>query len=127
MKYLIMMNFSYGGWKNDSIYTWPKEDVQRHMDHLNSMNQEMTDRGELVSISALQPPDEARLVTAQTGKQPLIVDGPFADTKEFLAGFWVVDVDSLDRACEIAARASAGPGPGGKPLNMTIEVRALQS
>jgi hypothetical protein len=57
----------------------------------------------------------------------MVTDGPFAETKEFLAGYWIVDCDSPERAYEIAARASAAPGPGGAPLNMRIEVRQVMS
>ena len=56
-----------------------------------------------------------------------VTDGPFAEAKEFLAGYWLVDVDSPERAYAIAARASAAPGPGGAPLNMPIEVRQVMS
>jgi hypothetical protein len=56
-----------------------------------------------------------------------VTDGPFAEAKEFLAGFWIVDVDRPERAYEIAARASAAPGPGGAPLDMPIEVRQVMS
>ena len=56
-----------------------------------------------------------------------MTDGPFAEAKEFLAGYWIVDVERPERAYEIAARASACPGPGGAPLNMSIEVREVMS
>ena len=56
-----------------------------------------------------------------------ITDGVFPETKEFLAGYWIVDVETPQRAYAIAAEASAAPGPGGKPLNMPIEVRAVMS
>jgi len=56
-----------------------------------------------------------------------VTDGPFAEAKEFLAGYWIVDVDSPERAYAIAAEASASPGPGGKPINMAIEVREVMS
>jgi hypothetical protein len=56
-----------------------------------------------------------------------ITDGVFAESKEFLAGYWIVEVESADRACEIAARASAAPGPGGAPMNNLIEVRQIMS
>jgi hypothetical protein len=52
-----------------------------------------------------------------------VTDGPFAESKEFIAGFWIVDVKSADEAYRIAARVSTSPGPGGKPLNMPVEVR----
>ena len=58
---------------------------------------------------------------------PEVTDGPFAEAKEFLAGYWIVDVESTERAYEIAARASAAPGKGGVPLNMPIEVRQVMS
>ena len=56
-----------------------------------------------------------------------MTDGPFPEAKEFLAGFWIVDVDRPERAYEIAAQASAAPGPGGAPLRMPIEVRQVLS
>ena len=54
-----------------------------------------------------------------------IMDGVFPETKEFLAGFWIVDVETTQRAYELAAEASTAPGPGGRPLNMAIEVRQV--
>jgi hypothetical protein len=56
-----------------------------------------------------------------------VTDGIFPETKEFLAGYWIVDVESPERAYAIAAEASAAPGPGGKPLRMAIEVRQVLS
>ena len=61
------------------------------------------------------------------GGAPAVTDGPFPEAKEFLVGYWIVDVDSPERAYQIAAEASAAPGPGGKPLNMAIEVRQVMS
>jgi hypothetical protein len=56
-----------------------------------------------------------------------VTDGPFAEAKEFLAGYWIVDVETTDRAYQIAAQASAAPGKGGAPMNMPIEVREVMS
>jgi hypothetical protein len=56
-----------------------------------------------------------------------VTDGPFAETKEFLVGYWIVVVESEQRAFEIAARASTAPGPGAVPLNLAIEVRQVMS
>jgi hypothetical protein len=75
----------------------------------------------------LAPPGQARIVRAGSQGKPDVTDGPFAETKEFLAGYWIVDVESAEQAYAIAARASAAPGPGGKPLNMPIEVREVMS
>jgi hypothetical protein len=73
---------------------------------------------------ALKPPSQARLVRASRSATPL-TDGPFPETKEFLAGYWLVDVASPERAYELAAKASMAPGPGGAPLYMPIEVREV--
>jgi hypothetical protein len=86
---------------------------------------ELSEAGELVAAEGLAPPGQARIVRAGKGAAPEVTDGPFAEAKEFLAGFWIVDVENPQRAYEIAARASACPGPGGKPLNMPIEVREV--
>src|SRR5690606_28143823 len=101
-------------------------DFKAHMDHLNGLNHEIREAGEWVDVHALTPPGEAKLVRAGRNGEP-VTDGPFAESKEFLAGYWIVDVVSPQRAYEIAARASAAPGPGGTPLNMAIEVRQVMS
>jgi hypothetical protein len=81
----------------------------------------------LVAAEGLAGPDQARVVRAGKGGGPEVTDGPFPEAKEFLAGYWIVDVESPQQAYEIAARASAAPGPGGAPLNLRIEVREVMS
>jgi hypothetical protein len=80
-----------------------------------------------VGAEGLAAPGEARVVRAGKNGAPAVTDGPFAEAKEFLAGFWIVDVDRTERAYEIAARASSAPGPGGTPLVIPIEVRQVMS
>jgi hypothetical protein len=103
------------------------DDVRAHMEFMHALNRELKEKGELVGAEGLTPPGQARVVRATNGGKPSVIDGPFAETKEFLAGYWIVQVDRPDRAYEIAARASAAPGPGGVPLNMPIEVREVYS
>ena len=91
-----------------------------------SFTKELRDSGELVSAEGLSFPDQAKLVRAGKGGTP-ITDGVFPEAKEFLLGYWIVDVESPQRAYEIAARLSAGPGPGGATLSMPIEVRQIMS
>jgi hypothetical protein len=79
-----------------------------------------------VAGEVLTAPDRAKLVRAGQGGEP-ITDGLFAESKEFLAGYWIVDVEHAERAYAIAALASAAPGPGGVPLNIAIEVRQVMS
>lgn len=125
MKFLLMMNTPRGDgeWEHRQ---WAPEDWDAHMAYWRALNADLAAAGELVEIRALAEPGKARLVRATGGGLP-DTDGPFAETKEFLAGFWVVDVDGPERAYQIAARASMVPGPGGAPMRMPIEVRQVMS
>ena len=132
MKYILMMSNrkeSSGSGAGDAspIGTWPKQDIQAHIAFMMNFSRGLGESGELVAAEGLDwPPDQARIVRAGKNGEP-ITDGVFPETKEFLAGYWIVDVESPERAYEIAARASAAPGPGGVPLNMPIEVRRIMS
>ena len=123
MKYILMMNTMKAG---RGVPDWPQKDFQAHIVFMMNLNKDLREAGELVSAEGLSFPDQARLVRAGKNGVP-ITDGVFPESKEFLAGFWIIDVDSPERAYAIAARASAAPGPGGAPLNMPIEVRAIMS
>jgi hypothetical protein len=106
---------------------WPPADIKSHMNFMKDLYTELRDAGELVGAEGLAGPNQARIVRAGKGGAPEVTDGPFAEAKEFLAGYWIVDVESPKRAYEIAAKASGAPGIGGKPLNMAIEVREVMS
>ncbi|HET9270002.1 MAG TPA: YciI family protein [Vicinamibacterales bacterium] len=124
MKYMLMMNVPGQG--PYQIGNWPKADIQAHIGHMIALNKKLRAAGEFVGAEGLTGPDQAKLVRAGTGGVP-ITDGVFPESKEFLAGYWIVDVESPARAYEIAAEASAAPGPGGAPMNMAIEVREVMS
>jgi len=123
MKYMLMMNTMSAG---AGVPPWPKADLQAHIAFMHSVNRDLREAGEWVFAEGLSFPDQARQVRAGRSGVP-ITDGVFPESKEFLAGFWIVDVDSAERAWAIAARISAAPGPGGAPLNMPIEVRPIMS
>ena len=125
MKFLLMMHAPRGTGDYE-IFNWSPKDFQAHMEHLDRINRELREAGEWVDVQGLTPPGEAKLVRAGKNGEP-VTDGPFPEAKEFLAGYWIVEVDTPERACEIAANASAAPGPGGAPLNMAIEVRQVMS
>ena len=108
------------------INSWTPDDLKAHMDFMHRFNKELMDAGERVGAEGLAMPAEAKVVRAGKDGVP-ITDGPFAEAKEFLAGYWIVEVDSPERAYALAAKASAAPGPGGVPLNMPIEVRQVMS
>jgi len=124
MKYMLMMNTPGGG--PYKITSWPQQDFKAHIAFMRSFATKLKESGELVAAEGLSGPDQAKRVRAASDGKP-ITDGVFPEAKEFLAGYWIVDVESTERAYEIAAQASAAPGPGGKPLNMPIEVRQVLS
>ncbi|HEX2454399.1 MAG TPA: YciI family protein [Vicinamibacterales bacterium] len=126
MKYMMMMHAPRG--KGDwQVSNWPPEDLKAHIGFMMRFAKELSDAGELVGAEGLAGPDQARIVRAGKNGSPEVTDGPFPEAKEFLAGYWIVDVENPARAYELAARASAAPGPGGKPLNMAIEIREVMS
>jgi hypothetical protein len=107
------------------IGVWAPEDAEAHIDFQRQMNKRLTETGELVEAQALTGPELAKIVVHDGVGAPVITDGPFPEGKEHLAGYRIVDVESLERAIEIAAEASAAPGPGGKPIKTPIEVREV--
>jgi hypothetical protein len=122
----MLMMHAPRGTGDYQITSWSPEDFKAHIAFMHRFNTELTEAGEWVDAQGLSGPGEARLVRAGKNGAP-VTDGPFAEAKEFLAGYWIVEVDRPERAYELAARASAAPGPGGAPLNMAIEVRQVMS
>ena len=125
MKFMLVMQGTRSGW--ESMMTWTPAAIGAHIGHMRKLNQELRGRGELVAAEGLDVPANAKVVQAKPGGGALVTDGPFAETKEFLAGFWIVDVESAQRAHEIAALASAAPGKEGAPMNFPIEIRQVMS
>jgi hypothetical protein len=124
MKYILMMNTMKAGQGAQGIMAWPRQDIEAHIAYMMKLNQDLVTSGELVSAEGLTFPDQAKRVRAGNDGTP-VTDGVFPESKEFLAGYWIVDTQSPERAYAIAARASAAPGRGGVPLNMWIEVRPI--
>ncbi len=124
MKYMLMMNTM----KVDStgLSGWSEKDTKTMIGFMMDLDKELRASSELVFEEGLTFPNEAKLVRANKNGMP-ITDGVFPDSKEFLAGFWIVEVASTERAYAIAARISMCPGPGGAPLYMPIEVRPVGS
>jgi hypothetical protein len=122
MKYILMMHCPKTGY--ESFGAWPKEAIQAHIRFMHSLNEKLRKSGEFVSAEGLASPQEAKLVRAGADGLP-VTDGVFPETKEYLAGYWIVEVQSPEQAYAIAARASAAPGPDGRPFNMLIEVRQV--
>jgi len=115
MRYILLMNYA------DTpgvapMNEWAPEDARARGEAMMAIHRELTESGELVATEGLTGPEAAKIVTHDGVGAPVVTNGPFAESKEFLAGYWLVEVESERRAIEIAARTSAAPGPGGKPM-----------
>ena len=125
MRFMLMMHAPRGT-GDYQINSWSPDELKNHIGFMHELNKELKQAGEFVDAQGLTPPGQAKLVRAGKNGVPA-TDGPFAESKEFLVGYWIVEVDSADRAYEIAAKASSAPGPGGAPLVIPIEVRQVMS
>jgi hypothetical protein len=126
VKYMLLMQASerIG---HPPIHTWDPADIKTHLQFMQDFAAKLVADGEFVDAQGLAGPEEARVVRSTASGTPEVTDGPFPESKEFLAGFWVIDVDSHERAIEVAAAASAAPGPAGVQLNLPIELRQIMS
>jgi hypothetical protein len=120
MKYILMMHGTKPG--VDTYHAWSPKDAETHLESLKTIVKELTESGEFVATQGLAEPAEAKVVRGQKNDLP-VTDGIFPESKEFLLGYWIVDVATPEDAYAIAGRISAAPGPGGLPTNMPIEVR----
>ena len=124
MRFMLMMNAPRGTGEYQ-VNQWKPAELKAHIDFMHRLNKELLDAGERVSAEGLAPPAQAKVVRAAQNGGPPVTDGIFPETKEFLAGFWIVDVERAERAYEIAAKISTAPGPGGAPLFIPVEVRQV--
>jgi hypothetical protein len=125
-RYLLIIDYRPGV-VDAPMDEWPPETIMAHLDYYREQLKEIRDSGELVADEALTGMEYAKVVTSDGAGSTVVTDGPFAEFKEMLAGFQLVDVESLDRAVEIAARISAVPGPGGVPLQQPVTIRRAMS
>lgn len=124
MKYILIMKGTKADW--DAYLHWSKDDLKRNTSFMRAFSKELKDAGVFVTTEGLSSPTEAKTVRAAPDGTP-ITDGIFPESKEFLAGYWIIDVEGPEQAYKIAARASSAPGPGGRPGSMPIEVRQVLS
>ena len=125
MKFMLMMSGTQAGC--EVMTRWAPQEVRSHIEFMIAFAKDLEASGELVLAEGLDFPFKPKIVKAGPGGKAVVTDGPFPETKEFLAGFWIVDVETPERAIEIAAAASAAPGQGGKPMAIPIEVRQVIS
>src|SRR6478736_2244061 len=121
-KYLLLKH--YRGAKEldcPPMDQWTPEEVEAHLAFMGHVANTFRERGEFVDAQALSP--EGTFVRFDGEGRPPVTDGPFAETKDLIAGWMIIDVDSQERAHEAAGQLSAAPGQGGRPLEEWIEVR----
>ena len=123
MKYMLMMQATAAQFTD--YFQWPLEDLKAQVAFMRRLNKQLEQEGVLVATHGLAGPEQAKVVRAGKNGSPEVTDGPFAEAKEFLAGFWIVDVEGPEQAYALAARASAAPGRGGATANIPIEVREV--
>ena len=127
MRFMLLQN--YGEVESDCapMPEWSPNDIRAHIDFQHALNQELAQSGELVDAQGLAGPEQAKFVVSDGVSAPVVTDGPFPESKELLAGYRLIDVETAARAIEIAAKASAAPGPHGVPIRQPIEVRQVLS
>jgi hypothetical protein len=124
-KYLLLKHYRGGPEPMPNARTpmeqWTPAEIDAHIAFMDHVADTLRERGEFVGGEALSP--EGTFVRYDGEGKPPVTDGPFAETKDLIAGWMVIDVESEERAHEAAAFLSSAPGPGGKPLQEWIEVR----
>ena len=123
-RYLLVVNFE-GGVVETPMEEWKPEEITAHLDYYKALGRALVESGERVESEVLAGPDLAKIVTSDGVNAPVVTDGPFQEFKEWVAGYQIVDVESEERAIEIAAKISAVPGPGGVPIQQPIHVRQV--
>ena len=126
MKYLLLKHYRGGpapavDWV--PMDRWTPEEVDAHVQYMRDFAARLEETGEFVDGQALAP--EGAFVRYDGEGRPPVTDGPFAETKDLIAGWMVVDVESWDRAVALAGELSAAPGAGGEPIHEWLEVRPL--
>ncbi|MDL5159554.1 YciI family protein [Actinomycetospora sp. OC33-EN08] len=128
MKYLLLKHYRGGptpATDQPSMDHWTPEEIDAHMAFMRDFGARLEANGEFVDAQALSI--EGTFVRSDGEGRPPVTDGPFAETKDLIAGWYVIDVESWDRAVELAGELSAAPGAGGKPIHEWLEVRPFHT
>jgi len=123
-KYLLLKHYRGGPepvWDSGQMEQWAPEDVDAHLGFMSDLATSLTESGEFVDAQALSP--EGTFVRYDGEGRAPVTDGPFAETKDVVAGWMIIDVESRERAHQIAAELSSAPARGGRSLQEWIEVR----
>jgi hypothetical protein len=124
-KYLLLKHYrgAPAAVNDVSMDHWSPDEVTAHMQYMNDFAAKLEAAGEYVDGQALAP--DGMWVRFDGEGRPPVTDGPFAETKDLIAGYMIIDVDGPERAIELAGELSAAPGKDGKPIHEWLEVRPL--
>ena len=129
MKYMILLagsqqHYDAMAGKSDTLPNWSPSDLEAMFEYMSDLNDQLRRSGEWIDAQGLTQPSEARRIQLQGGNL-VVTDGPYTETKEVLAGYWIVECESLDRATEIAERAARCPVPEGFPTGVPVDIRPV--
>ncbi|WP_068272227.1 YciI family protein [Aldersonia kunmingensis] len=126
-KYLLLKHYrgAPASVNNAPMDQWAPAEIQAHIQYMRDFATKLEGTGEFVSEQALEP--TGAWVRYDGEGKPAVTDGPFAETKDLIAGWMIIDVDSYDRAVELAGELSAAPGAGGKPIHEWLELRPFMT
>ncbi|HEX5203455.1 MAG TPA: YciI family protein [Actinoplanes sp.] len=127
MKYLLLKHYRGAPAPVNDVpmERWTPEEVSAHMRYMEDFAKRLQAGGEFVDSQSLSP--EGTFVRSGGAGRPPVTDGPFVETKDLIAGWMVIDVDSYERALELAAELSAAPGAGGRPIHEWLEIRPMMT
>lgn len=125
LSYASQQDYDEMAGKPSDVPVWTPEDFAAMGAFMESFNAELSESGELVETRALTAPVHTRRVAAGPDGQPMVTDGPYAESQEVLAGYWIVDCESFDRATAIAARLSECPAPESVAATAVADVRPI--
>ena len=125
MRFMLIQTWGRGDADTTPITDWSPEDVAAHIEFQQVLNDELVALGELIDAQGLAGPDAAKFVVSDGESAPVVTDGPYSEFKELIAGYRIVDVETEERAIEIAARISASRGANGAAIGHPVEVRQI--
>ncbi|MEU8262625.1 YciI family protein [Micromonospora sp. NPDC048999] len=128
-KYLLLKNYQGGPEHHPNFVPmseWTEDEITAHMAFQRHVGEMLRQQGEFVDVQALNP-DVTYVRYGGPDAAPVTTDGPFPETRELAAGWFMIDVESETRAHEVAAYLSSAPGKGGQPIHEWIEVRPVMS
>ncbi|MFF4353327.1 YciI family protein [Streptomyces sp. NPDC001530] len=130
MKYLVMVQGTqadYEGMRGKASShapAWSEQELQAMYAYMGAINNDLSETGELIDGQGLAEPAQTRLVALGKDGKAVITDGPYSETKELLAGYWVLECESLERVTEIAERVTRCPNPAGA-TNYPVVIRPI--